>query len=99
MGCGHQRSLGQEAPIGSIPFFFFFFFCHFVFGATPVAYGGSQARGPIGAVATANATATAMPDLRQVCDLQHSSLQCWILNPLSKVRDQTLNLMVSSWIP
>ena len=29
----------------------FFFFCLFVFsGATPVAYGGSHARGPIGAV-------------------------------------------------
>ena len=28
----------------------FFFFC--IFKAAPVAYGGSQARGPIGAVAT-----------------------------------------------
>jgi len=34
-------------------FFFFFYFFVFVFfwGAAPVAYGGSQARGPIGAVA------------------------------------------------
>ena len=32
--------------------FFFFFFCLFAISwATPVAYGGSQARGPIGAVA------------------------------------------------
>ena len=29
-------------------------------------------------------TATAMPDLSLVCDLHHSSWQCWILNPLSK---------------
>ena len=33
-------------------FFFFFFFFFWPFsGAAPVAYGGSQARGPIGAVA------------------------------------------------
>ena len=31
--------------------FFFFFFFSFCFRATPVAYGGSQARGQIGAVA------------------------------------------------
>ena len=30
-------------------FFFFFFFC--LFRAAPAAYGGSQARGPIGAPA------------------------------------------------
>ena len=33
--------------------FFFFFFFFSIFWATPVAYGGSQARGRIGAVATA----------------------------------------------
>ena len=33
------------------PLFFFFFFWSFVFRATPVAYGGFQARGLIGAVA------------------------------------------------
>ena len=34
-------------------FFFFFFFCLFAFfGAAPAAYGGSQARGRIGAVGT-----------------------------------------------
>ena len=32
--------------------FFFFFFCNFIFRAAPVAYGHSQARGPIGAVAS-----------------------------------------------
>ena len=34
---------------------------HFFFRATPAAYGGSQARGPIGAIAAAYTTATAMP--------------------------------------
>ena len=33
------------------------------------------------------ATATAMEDLSHVCDLRHSSRQCWILNPLSEARD------------
>ena len=50
------------------------------FRATPMAYGGSQARGLIGAVAAG---------------LQHSSWQCRVLNPPSKARDRTLNLMAS----
>ena len=29
-------------------------------------------------------TATAMPDPCLMCDLHHSSQQCWILNPLSE---------------
>ena len=37
----------------------------------------------------AYATATAMPDLSRTCDLHQSSLQCQILNPLSKAMDQT----------
>ena len=35
-------------------------------------------------------------DLSPVCDLYHSSRQRWILNPLSKGRDLTRNLMVPS---
>ena len=59
-------------------------FCIFVFSrATPAAYKGSQARGPIGAIAAG---------------LHHSSRQRWILNPLRKARDQTRNLMVPSQI-
>ena len=45
------------------------------FRAAPVAYGSSQARGQIRAVAAAYATATAMPDPGCVCDLHHSSWQ------------------------
>ena len=44
------------------------------------------------------ATATATWDLSQVCNLHHSSRQCWILNSLSEARDQTYNLMVPSQI-
>ena len=38
-------------------------------------------------------TATAMPDPSRICDLQHSSWQYQILNPLSKDRDRPM----SSW--
>ena len=46
----------------------------------------------------AYATATPMPDQSRVCNLHHSSRQHPILNPLSKARDQTRNLMVPSRI-
>ena len=44
-------------------------------------------------------TAMAMPDLRHVCDLHHSSQQPQILNPVSEARDQTHILMDTSRIP
>jgi len=44
------------------------------------------------------ATATAMLDLSLVCDVHHSSQQCWILNPLSWARDRTRVLMDPSQV-
>ena len=59
---------------------FYFIFCLSASSrAAPAAYGGSQARGQIGAVAAS---------------LHHSSQPRRILNPLGKARDQTRNLMV-----
>ena len=46
----------------------------------------------------ASATATVTQDLICVCNLHHSSQQCWILNPLSKTRDRSYNLMVPSGV-
>ena len=46
----------------------------------------------------AYARATAMPDLSHIHDPHHNSWHRWILNPPSKVRDQTHNLMVPCWI-
>ena len=43
-------------------------------------------------------TATAIPDPSWICDLHHSSRQCWILNPLSEARDWTLVLMDDSQV-
>ena len=72
-----------------------FFFLILLFRAAPMAHRGSQARGLIRAVAAGLHQATAMPDLSYVFDLHHSSGQFQILNPPSKARDWTCNLMAS----
>ena len=59
----------------------------YLFRAAPAAYGGSQARGPVGAIATTYTSTTATQDPSCVYDLYHSSRQHWILNPLSEARD------------
>ena len=46
----------------------------------------------------AYATATATQDLSHICNLYHSSWQCWILNPLIKARDRTHILMDTSQV-
>ena len=61
---------------------FVFVFC--LFRAEPMAYGGSQARGPIRTIAT---RATAMQDPSHAFNLHHSSGQRQILNLLSEARD------------
>ena len=43
-------------------------------------------------------TATATPDWSCVCDLHHSSPQCWIVSPLSEAWDWTCILMDPSQI-
>ena len=55
----------------------------------PMTYGSSQARGQIGTAAEIYIIATAIPDLSCICNLHHSSWQCWITDPLSEARDQT----------
>ena len=64
-------------------------FCFFVFW-------GPQARGRIGAIAAG--LHHSHSNTRSERDLHHNSQQCWILNPLSEARDQTLNPMVPSQI-
>ena len=69
-----------------------------LFRAAPMAYGGSQARGLIRAIAAGLHHSTAMQDSNHICDLHHRSWQHRIINPLSEARNWTLNLMVPSWI-
>ena len=75
-----------------------FCFVSCLFGATPAAYGGSQARGWIGATVPAYTTAIATQDPSHIFDLHHSSQQCHILNSLSKARNRTCILMDTSQI-
>ena len=73
-------------------FFFFLFFFLLFLGPHLLAHGNSQARGWIGAVATATR------DPSGICDLHHSSRQGQILNPLSEARNRTCILMDTSLV-
>ena len=80
-------------------FFLIFFFCLLAFSsAAPMAYGGSLARGPIRAISTGLRHSHNNAGSERICNLHHSSRQRQILNPRSKARDRTLNLMVPSQI-
>ena len=76
--------------------FFLSVFC--IFRAAPSAYGGSQPKGLIRAIAAGLHHSQATQNPSHACDLHHSSPQCRILNTLSKARDRTCNLMVPSQI-
>ena len=82
-------NLGVDLGVTYITYNFFFFL---LFRATHMAYGSSQARGLTGATASGLGHRHSNTNLSHVCDRHHSSWQCWILNVLSKARDQTWNL-------
>ena len=65
----------------------------FLFKATPVAYGSSQARGRMELQLQVYTTAAAIKDLNCIYDLGCSLWQHWILNPLSEARDRICILM------
>ena len=91
--CVKEPYTHNSLPFEKLHFFFLVFL-----GATPKAYGGSQARGWIWTVAASLhhncSNARSVLHLRATAQLQ----QCWILNPLSKVWDQTRVLMDASQI-
>ena len=66
------------------------------FRAVPTAYGSSQARGRIGAVAAGLHQSHSYAGQCHIYDLPHSSQQL-IVSPLSKARDQTCVFMDPSW--
>ena len=63
-----------------------------------MAYGGPQARGPIGAVATGLRQSHSKVGSEPCLQPTPQTRQRRILNPLSKARDGTRNLMVPSQI-
>ena len=76
---------------------FFFFFWSFVFFGSHLQHMDVPRLGVEWELQLL-AYATATRDPSCICDLHHSSQQCWILNPLSEARDPTCNLMVLSQI-
>ena len=81
--------------MGTPGLLFIYLFIYFAFWAEPVACGSFQART---LELQAYPTATAVKDPNLVCGLHHSSQQCWILDLLTKTRDQTDILMDTSQI-
>jgi len=74
-------------------FFFSLSLFFFLFRASPATYGGSQARGRIGAAAANLHHSHSNTGSGHICNLHHSSWQHWVLNPLSEARDRTCILM------
>ena len=73
-------------------------FC--LFRVAAAAYGGSQARGLIGAVAAGLRQSHSNGQIQATSAIYttaHSNAGS-LLNPLNKARDQTYNFMVPSWI-
>ena len=65
-----------------------FFFC--LFRATPTAYGGYQASRRIGDIAASlHHSHSNVGSEPRLWPTPHRSWKCWILNPVSKARDQT----------
>ena len=104
---GHRDESGggdlQGVLIQRLTYFYFvvsiiFCGCCLSFRATLVAYGGSQARSQIGAVAAglshSHSNAGSEPHLPPPPQLTAT----WILNPLSKARDWTGIFMDASWV-
>ena len=63
----------------------------FLVRAALVACGGPQVKSEL--QLPAYTTVPATPDPSYICDLHHSSRQCWILNVLNEARDPTRILM------
>ena len=94
-----QHSSSQNQRLVTIYLFLFFFFTFIVFRASCAAYGSSQARGQIGAIAASphhSHSKTSYPS--HICNLHYSSQKCRIFNTLSKARDRTRILMDTSWV-
>ena len=75
---------------------YLFIYLFLLYRAVLAAYGGFQARGPIGAVTTGLHQSHSNAGSEPLCSPHHSSEQHRSLNPLCKARDCSRNLMVPS---
>ena len=80
----------------SFKYYSSYYYC--LFRATSTSYGGPQARGRIGAVATGLSHSPSDAGSKLPLWPTPQLRQCWILNPLSEARDQTHVLMDTSQI-
>ena len=96
-GCAKITPALLELELSPDLAFSFTFFLFFFFRASPTAYGDSQARGQIGATAAGLHHSHSQIQATFVT-YNRSSLQRWILNPLSEARDRIGNLMVPNQI-
>ena len=101
----------QESPVGTFEFIVFeclsSSFCEFFFGVFVFVFLGPRmwhvkvcrlgVESELQLLAYTRAMAT--PDPSHICDLCHSSWQCWVLNPLSEARDQICVFMDISRVP
>ena len=76
----------------------FYFVAPPPFRAEPPAYGSSPSRCWIWAAAAGLHNSHSNLGSKPCLQLNHSSPLCWILNPLSKARDRTLNLLIPGQI-
>ena len=95
-----KQLLSTSFVLFFVRFFFFFFFLVFLPFLGPLPWLMEVPRLGVQSELEppAYTRATATWDLSWVCDLHHSSRPRWILNPLSKAKDQIRNLMVPSQI-
>ena len=90
------ESLIKRMNFQSKQIFFFLFFCFL--GPPPQHMEVPRLGVELELQPLANTTATATSNLSCVCNLHHSSQQCWILNPLKEARIQTCILVDASQI-
>ena len=97
MGLGYS-TLGRRDVLVHFAVFYSLFFFFFFLGPHPRHIEIPRLGVKLELQLLAYTTAIATSDSSCICDLHHSSWQCWILNPLSEATDRTHNFMVPSQI-
>ena len=97
VGSEANRVMFQELISSIFYFFFFFVFCFLGLQLQHMEVLRLGVKSELQLTAYSTAKVTATWDLSRVCDLQHISWQCWILNPPNEARNQTHILAAPQW--